>query len=86
MQKPTVHLNGTGRAELQEQFSNAYRALGDVMSVIQAAVPNGRDYYVQEPNGFNKAREEHFNRLKVLRDMREEYLELFESCEKERDK
>lgn len=44
---PTVHLNGTPKAELIEQLCNAYNALQEALKVMRQATPNGRDYYVQ---------------------------------------
>ena len=82
MQKPTVHLNGTARSDLQAQFEGAYRALGDVIDVLKLAAPNARDYYVEGPDAYVRARDEHFARIKTVRDLREEYLELFESVER----
>jgi hypothetical protein len=81
MQKPTVHINGSSRSDLQAQFEGAYRALGEVIDVMKKATPNARDYYVEGPEAFIRARDEHFERIKKVRELREEYLELFESTE-----
>lgn len=78
---PTVHLNGTSRADLDKQYEDAYRALGEVVDVVQRAAPNARDYYVQSPDAYTQARDEHVARLKKLQDVRDEMLTLFESVQ-----
>ncbi len=81
MQKPTIHINGSSREDLKRQFYGAYRALGDAIQLMVEATPHGRDYYVQEPGAYEVARSEHIARLRVIRDLQKEYLELFQSTE-----
>jgi hypothetical protein len=45
---PTVHLNGTGKADLLEAARTAYSALGEARRALQGVCPNGRDYYPQD--------------------------------------
>jgi hypothetical protein len=80
---PTVHMNGTSRDALQEQFENAYKAAGKFLDVIKEACPNARDYYVQGDGAFTKARDEHYARLKKVQEIREEYLALFQATEED---
>lgn len=56
---PTVHLNGTSRAELEEGYRNACEALKAAYDALAAATCNARDYYVQEdPEAYSNARYE----------------------------
>jgi hypothetical protein len=45
---PTIHLNGTGRQALVEQYANAVEALQTALDKVRAAAPHGRDYYPQD--------------------------------------
>jgi hypothetical protein len=60
--KPTVHLNGTAREELFEQYLSAGHALQDALAAMAKASPNGRDYYPSGPDALRVAR----NRWEVL--------------------
>jgi len=70
---PTLHLNGTGRADLLNQQRNAMQALRLALTAMQNAAPHGRDYYPQGPDALAKAQAEHAMRLalveKVLGDL-----------------
>lgn len=55
---PTVHLNGTGRKMLQDNYMAAYGALENAIEAFAAVEFNARDYYVQEDGAYIKAREE----------------------------
>jgi hypothetical protein len=73
--KPTIHLNGTSKDELLEQWSLAYSALYEARTRLAACLPNGRDYYTQGPNVVYSALKEHQARLEkitsVMRDVDE---------------
>jgi hypothetical protein len=66
---PTIHLNGTSKAELAEQLANAANALMDARKALQAAAPNGRDYYPQGEQAIAKATDQHRARLMKLREI-----------------
>ena len=55
---PSVHLNGTGRKTLQEDYFRAYRALDEAIEAFYKIEFNARDYYVQDDGAFFKARTE----------------------------
>ena len=62
---PTIHLNGTSAADLLSQLIGASNALGDAITKMQAAAPNGRDYDgVQAPGALSIAVTEYSNRVK----------------------
>lgn len=63
---PTVHLNGSGRAPLSEQYHNAYMAVHAAIVALREAAPHDRDYYIQGPDAGPQARREHEARIKAL--------------------
>lgn len=63
MKTPTVHLNGTPRDRLVEQYSDAANALREALSRMGEACPNARDYYTQGPDAFQEAVKEHGARV-----------------------
>lgn len=69
---PTVHLNGTRGADLVSQHRDASDAVREAMELLAAAAPHGRDYYVQGPDAYIKARAEHDARMGALRKVYEE--------------
>lgn len=63
---PTIHSNGTSKAELIEGLCNASNALDDAYEALKATAPNGRDYYPQGDDALGKATAEHMDRLRRL--------------------
>lgn len=55
---PTIHLNGTSRQMLLDGYTEAYRKLIEFRDSFNSIEFNARDYYVQGPDAFTKAREE----------------------------
>jgi hypothetical protein len=78
---PTVHLNGTGRAQLVEPLQAAARALRAAIAAVEDAAPNARDYYPQGPGAFERARSEHVARLARLQAVLGELSAVWESIE-----
>lgn len=74
---PIIHLNGTSADRLKEALSEAYLRLGDATEALRQCCPNGRDYY-PEPGRMKLAEEQHYRRIKVLRDLQ---AELERECE-----
>lgn len=73
MPYPTVHLNGTDRAELLSQALNVHDALLAAQDALSKACPNARDYYVQGDDAFVLARTEHLARVQALGDLHDYY-------------
>jgi hypothetical protein len=73
---PTVHLNGTSKKELLDQWRIAYLALHDARNALQLASPHGRDYYPQGPEVICAAQAEHRDRLAKIEAVMEELDEL----------
>ena len=77
---PTLHLNGTAGADLQDQVTDAMLALHTAIKSLQAAGPNGRDYYVQrDVTAFAQAQQQHEDRLARLEAVQAELVEISES-------
>jgi len=67
---PTVHLNGSGAKNLNEQYRGALEALREARRAIP--VPHGRDYYLQEKGAFERARAQFEGQLRKLEAVEEE--------------
>jgi hypothetical protein len=72
MMIPTLHLNGTSRAELIKQLTDASHALRIAIDALGDASPHGRDYYPQGPDAFRQAHDEHIARFGRLFDVKTE--------------
>lgn len=53
--KPSIHLNGTSKGELLDQLQTVVTALEAALAAINAAAPNGRDFYPQGPEALTEA-------------------------------
>jgi hypothetical protein len=64
---PTIHLNGTSKEVLLEDYCNAIHALHEAGSALAKAYPNARDYYPQGNGAINAAMDQHDDRMNRLR-------------------
>jgi len=55
---PTVHLNGTSRKRLTDDYQAAYEKLIEFRDSFRSIEFNARDYYVQSNIAFSEARTE----------------------------
>lgn len=55
---PTLHLNGTGKITLRDEYAAAYDAIDKAIDALAAATLNGRDFYPQGPSAYYQARNE----------------------------
>ena len=55
---PTIHLNGTGRQTLLDDYNAAYHKLIEFRDAFRSIGFNARDYYVQSNTAFAEARQE----------------------------
>lgn len=81
MMIPTVHLNGTSWASLIAQIESAVNAIDKALEAISDASPNGRDYYPQGDSAFKKALIEHESRLHRLREIKNEYHQIWDELQ-----
>ena len=80
MMFPTLHLNGTAGADLQDQVTDATLALHTAIKSLQAAGPNGRDYYVQrDVTAFAQAQQQHEDRLTKLTEVQADLFAISEA-------
>ena len=78
---PSIHLNGTSREALSEQYLTAGQALQNALRALEDASPNARDYYPQGEDAFRKAVSEHNRRTEYVREALAQVQRLFEYCE-----
>jgi len=83
MQKPTIHLNGTGATDLFKQYADGAEAIREALR--QLPVPHGRDYYVQEDGAYERARAESQARADKLREILEELEGILEHVANQKD-
>jgi hypothetical protein len=71
---PSIHLNGTGRRMLTEDYTAAYHALQTAFRAFQSIEFNARDYYPQGADAFARARTQRDVQLHHLAEV-QRYLE-----------
>lgn len=71
---PSIHLNGTGRRMLTDDYSAAYHALQAAFRAFQSIEFNARDYYPQGADAFIQARQQRNAQLQHLSEV-QHYLE-----------
>lgn len=71
MTLPTIHPNGTPKRMLMDGLMTVHAALDAVYGLMRQCAPNGRDYYPQGPEAFDKAFDEHLRRMQKLVDATE---------------
>lgn len=64
---PTLHLNGSGKITLRDEYAAAYDAIDKAIDALAAATVNGRDYYPQADGAYYQARSERDAALDQLR-------------------
>lgn len=83
MQKPVIHLNGSARQNLVDDYCAAAGALRLAIEAAENAAPNARDYYPLGPEAFRAAVADHGWRIRGLREIHQAYLDLAEHCANE---
>ncbi len=64
---PTLHLNGTSKTDLDQEYTAAYHAIGKAIDALAATTLNARDYYPQASGAYYQARSERDEALDQLR-------------------
>lgn len=74
MTHPTLHLNGTSKKALVDEYEAAYDAVGRALEALRVVTVHGRDYYVQAdyPTCLYRAQDEHQAMQNKLADVRRE--------------
>jgi 2-methylcitrate dehydratase PrpD len=55
---PTIHLNGTGAKNLQEEYHAVRNAVEVAIDLLAKATCNARDFYPQGGDAYQQARQE----------------------------
>ena len=63
---PTIHRNGTSKADLFDRYWTALLAVEAAIDAVAQTGPNGRDYYPQGDDALRQAQAAHQDRLKRL--------------------
>jgi len=63
---PTIHLNGTGAQNLEEEYRAVRQSVSAAGDALQAATCNARDFYPQEPGAWQRARAERDEAFRLL--------------------
>lgn len=77
LQLPILHLNGSGRDNLRDQFKTLYRAARDLENLMCQNGPHARDYFPLGDGAFLAAREQHVQRLQAIQQLVEDYKMLY---------
>ena len=77
MRIPTIHLNGSPIQHIYDGLGEAAYRLTEAIEAVQKAGPNARDYYVQGPEAFRQAADEHIARLAKLQAVASELEAIF---------
>ena len=78
MQLPLIHLNGTSKQALLEQYQAPAQAVWGALRSLEQNGPNARDYYPLGPESFAVAQREHADRCSKLRAVHDELVALVE--------
>lgn len=73
---PTVHLNGSDGARLEETLDKAAQACQEAINALQECYPHGRDYYVQDDTAYRWACDAHNARAKKLHEVMGDLMEI----------
>ena len=74
---PTIHLNGTGAQNLEDEYRAVRRAVSAAGDALHAATCNARDFYPQEPGAWQRARAERDDAFRLLQQV-SDYAEQWE--------
>ena len=75
MQLPVVHLNGSNRETLQQEYYEAWKAVRAAQRAVGAVECHPRDYYVAGDHAWAEAHDARLHVLQKLQDV-VEYLEM----------
>jgi len=74
---PTIHLNGTGAASLEQEYRAVRLAVAAAADALAAATCNPRDFYLQGPESWERARAERAEAFRLLQQV-SDYAEAWE--------
>jgi hypothetical protein len=74
---PTIHLNGTGADALRQEYHALRMAVSAASDALVAATCNQRDFYPQEQDAWQRARDERAEMFTLLQQV-SDYAEQWE--------
>jgi hypothetical protein len=63
---PTIHRNGTSKADLFDRYMTAMLAVEAAIDAVIQTAPHGRDYYPQGDDALRQAQAAHQDRMRRL--------------------
>jgi hypothetical protein len=75
---PTIHLNGTSPAALEEKYRFVRQAMNAAAAALEAATFNPKDFYPQGPDAWQRACNDRAEALRMLQ-LLADYAEQWES-------
>ena len=63
---PTIHLNGTGAQNLEEEYRAVRQAVSAAVDKLEKATCNARDFYPQGHGAWDRARAERAEAFRLL--------------------
>lgn len=72
IKKPSIHMNGSGKQHLMDQYRAALYALNSALNALNDAYPHGRDYYVQGDDVIYTACREQDARIAAVKKVRDD--------------
>ena len=76
---PTVHLGGSSADSLMEGLKDAATAVMIAHEALQNAGPNARDYYVQSPEAWTLAENQHRSRTEKIKSVYDDIVAIYEA-------
>ena len=67
---PTIHLNGTSKQQLLDDYCDTRQALDAAMEKMIENGPNARDYYPAGDQAYRQAVKEHHDRIEQIHRVR----------------
>ncbi len=83
-QLPCIHLNGTSRQSLFDQYDTAWNAVDKALDALGAIEVHDRDYYPLGSEAISTAHKEHRARIKALATVKEELFQILDHIEMKR--
>lgn len=80
MKLPTFHHNGSSAKMLAESYQHAATELSAALLALENVEINGRDYYPQGPMVYSEAAQEHAERCRQVRIVRDEIQAIADFC------
>lgn len=78
IETPVIHMNGTSRKALLEEYRAAFDAVRNAMEKLNNVTVHGRDYYPKGNDAIRTALRQQEDRMDKLRSVRDELQQIAE--------